>query len=526
MSKIVSKGRNTWEDGSMMTYTISDEGVLTISGVLKAGYCADIRSKAPFHHVAIEEGITEYYGIFSPMNDIEEITLPTSLTTIGKGAFYECKKLRRINFPEGLKHIGEDAFRDCESLESVNLPISLTTIGKFAFCGCKELKKVKIPGGVHRIEEKAFWCCSNLKEVQIAKGVESIGESAFACCKSLESVKIPKSVTYIRDCAFDDCVSLKEVLLPNDAIRLGYKAFGEDECHTIEEGNNTFEFSLSHVKTNRVKVSFTSGSYIEGDVLIPEKIEYKGNSYIISVIEENAFSENNKLTSVTLPDSIEEIDDYAFQECKNLISFKSGRSLRSMGVQCFYGCTKLANVDLGLSLEHIGMDAFHYCEKLEHLELPETLQTLGCDALRITKVFREIKGVLYLGKVLCGYKDYFPEHAYLEVRDGITVIAERAFTGVSHLEGVVFSDSVKYIGYCAFDECEDLKYIRLPKSLVSIGYDAFNYTSLTRVDAPWRKPVALDCAPFPKSAVIYIPKGSAEAYSQAKYWNEYKLVER
>ena len=85
---------------------------------------------------------------------------------------------------------------------------------------------------------------------------------------------------------------------------------------------------------------------------------------------------------------------------------------------------------------------------------------------------------------------------------------------------------MKHIGYCAFYECEDLKYIKLPKSLVSIGDDAFKYTAITEVVAPWKKPIDIDYMPFPRMAVIYIPKGSLDAYSQAKYWKEYKLVER
>lgn len=531
MAKIVSKGRKTWKDGTMMTYTISDEGVLTLSGVLKGGNILDIKSKVLFHHVVIEEGVTaiggsEYDGFFYQMYEMEELTLPASLTTIGKNAFHKCKFLKRINFSEGLKHIGERAFYDCESLEGVGLPKSLTTIGAYAFWECNELKKVKIPGGVQRVEEKAFWCCSNLKEVQIAKGVESIGDKAFAGCNSLELVKIPKSVTYIGDYAFDDCVSLKEVVLPNDAIRLGYNAFGEDEYHTIEDGSNTFELTLSHVKTNRVKVSIDNGFRVEGDVVIPKRIEYNGNSFVVKVIEENAFSGNSELTSVTLPDSIEVIKDYAFSNCKKLRRIEFGKSMRGIGCGAFSDCQELEHIDFGPSFEYIGYDAFNGCRSLRTISLPETVIRVECYAFKHTKVFDGNMGVLYLDHVLCGYGGEFPKHSYLEVRSGTTVVAERAFTGMSRLEGVIFNEGLKHIGYCAFNECKDLKYIKLPKSLVSIGHEAFGYTALEEVVAPWKKPIRIDYLHFPETAVIYIPKGAMEAYSQAEYWNKYKLVER
>lgn len=531
MAKIVSKGRKTWKDGTMMTYTISDEGVLTLSGVLKAGNIVDIKSKAPFHHVVIEEGVTfiggsKYHGFFYQMNDMEELTLPASLTTIGPNVFYECKSLKRINFAEGLKHIAYRAFWDCESLKEVRLPQSLTTIDAFAFCGCNELKKVQIPKGVKRIGEKAFWCCAKLKDVQMAKGVERIDSYAFARCKSLESVKIPKSVTYIGDNAFDECPSLKDVVLSNDGIRLGECAFGKDVYHTIEEGGNTFELSLSHIKTNRVKVSINSGSCVEGDVVIPERVEYNGNLYTVSVIEENAFAGSSKLTSVTLPDSIEEINDYAFSGCPKLKKVMFGKSVRRIGLQSFSDCPELEIVDLGPSLECVGYDAFNGCRSLKSISLPETVNRVECYAFEGTKVFEGNKNVLYLDHVLCGYGGYFPEHSYLEVRNGTTVVAERAFTDTDRLEGVIFNEGLKHIGYCAFDECKDLKYIKLPKSLVSMGDQAFGYTSIEEVVVPWKKPIEIDYMPFPESTVIYIPKGATEAYSQAKYWNEYKLVER
>lgn len=200
--------------------------------------------------------------------------------------------------------------------------------------------------------------------------------------------------------------------------------------------------------------------------------------------------------------------------------------MRGIGTGAFSDCQELEHIDFGPSFEYIGYDAFNGCRKLQSISLPETVNRVECYAFEHTKVFEDNKGVLYLDHVLCGYGGDFPKHSYLEVRSGTTVVAERAFTGMSRLEGVIFNEGLKHIGYCAFDECEDLKYVKLPKSLVSIGDAAFNYAPLEEVVAPWKKPIKIGYLPFPETAVIYIPKGSTEAYSQAKYWNKYKLVER
>ena len=62
MSKIISKGRKTWKDGSVMTYSITDDGVLTISGSLRNGRLAPFKSKAPFRHLVIENGVVTESG--------------------------------------------------------------------------------------------------------------------------------------------------------------------------------------------------------------------------------------------------------------------------------------------------------------------------------------------------------------------------------------------------------------------------------------------------------------------------------
>ena len=64
------------------------------------------------------------------------ITLPSSLTSIGKLAFAGCKSLTRSILPNSLTTIGNGAFAGCESLANITLPNSLTTIGNWAFESC------------------------------------------------------------------------------------------------------------------------------------------------------------------------------------------------------------------------------------------------------------------------------------------------------------------------------------------------------------------------------------------------------
>ena len=513
-----------------MTYTITDDGVLTISGTLPLENYVDIRSKAPFRHLVIENGV-KYIGRnnFACWEELEELTLPPSVKNLRIRAFEKCTNLKYVHFSEGLETIGKEAFYECKSLEKMTFPKSLQKIGQFSFFCCDSLKKVKIHGSVKTIEHKAFAGCHNLSEVVLSNGLENISDEAFKWCNALEKINFPKSLNYIGQYAFNQSDKLKDIVLHNKNISLGFEAFGADEGDSITgEDGNKYDFWISNVKTNvnTVSIAPVHGNLVNGEVVVPEKVVYKGKEYQVTEICPQAFSGSKELKSVQLPDSIVKIEEYAFMNCTRLKVAKLGKSLRKICDQAFDGCKELEAVDLGPSIEHIGMEAFSECRKLKELHFPDTLTTLGCRALEYTPVLDDWKGAVYLGHVLCGYNGYIPPHSWLEIREGTTVIAERAFTDVSNIEAVIFPNTVKHIGYCAFTECRDLKYIKLPKSLVDIGSDAFSYTSVSEVVAPWKKPIKIDYHSFPSSAIIYIPKGSMDAYSGAKNWKDYKLIEK
>ena len=124
--------------------------------------------------------IREY--LFSDMQYLTSITIPNSVTTIEWGAFAYCTSLTSITIPNSVTSIGNDAFESCSSLSSVTIPNNVTSIGDDAFCRCYSLTSVTIPNSV-----------------------TSIGMYAFYDCESLTSITIPSSVTIIGDGAFIDC---------------------------------------------------------------------------------------------------------------------------------------------------------------------------------------------------------------------------------------------------------------------------------------------------------------------------------
>ena len=169
---------------------------------------------------------------FAPAG-ISEYTIPNSVTTIGEGAFYECKSLTSITIPNSVTTIGECTFSKCESLTGVTIPNSVTTIGGDAFAYCSNLTSVTIPNSVTTIGYGAFEYCKSLKSVTIPNSVTEIGNFAFSFCGSLNSITIPNSVTTIGEYAFCECDSLTSVTIPNSVTTIGDEAFAY--CDNLSE---------------------------------------------------------------------------------------------------------------------------------------------------------------------------------------------------------------------------------------------------------------------------------------------------
>ncbi|MCB6010350.1 leucine-rich repeat domain-containing protein, partial [Flavobacterium psychrophilum] len=142
---------------------------------------------------------------------LTSVTIPNSVTTIGKGSFAGCSGLISITIPNSVTSIGDGSFARCSGLTSVTIPNSVTDIENSAFFSCSGLTSVTIPNSVITINRGAFSGCSGLTSVTIPNSVTTIRENAFFNCSGLTSVTIPNSVTTIENAAFYNCKRLTTV---------------------------------------------------------------------------------------------------------------------------------------------------------------------------------------------------------------------------------------------------------------------------------------------------------------------------
>lgn len=298
--------------GTDVTWTLDDEGLLTISGRgAMDDYSNSVNKMAPWA---------------SNRSNIKSVEIKSGVTSIGECTFLGCSKLTSITIPDSVTSIGSYALCNCSWLTSVTIPGSVTSIGEHAFSGCSGLTIVTIPNSVTSIGDYAFYECSGLSNVTIGNGVTSIGYNAFLNCSGLTKVEISDIDAWCR-IAFDEIYAnpmryakiillngeeITEVTIPDDITKLNY----------------TF-MNFTHLKK----------------VVIPDNITSIGSA---------AFSSCTGLTSVTIPDSVTSIGNSAFDGCSGLTSVTIGTGIMSIGRYAFYEINYIVLIFEGNAPDSVG----------------------------------------------------------------------------------------------------------------------------------------------------------------------------
>ena len=228
---------------------------------------------------------------------------------------------------------------------------------------------------------------------------------------------------------------------------VGAKAFAYDIAVENADGVTIY---YNFGSGTRLTVVSCPDTY-SGIVSIPEKVNYKGKNYSVTVIDKSAFKDCCDLTSVTIPNSVTSIDVGAFSGCSGLTSVTIPTSVTYIGASAFSGCSGLTSVTIGNSVTSIGVGAFSGCSGLTSVTIPNSVTSIGDGA------FRDCSGL-----------------TSVTIPNSVTNIGESAFSGCSGLTSVTISNSVTSIGGSAFSGCSGLTSVTFGNSVTSIGASAFS----------------------------------------------------
>ena len=110
---------------------------------------------------------------------------------------------------------------------------------------------------------------------------------------------------------------------------------------------------------------------------------------------EGAYTQDETLTSVVIPEGVTDIGEIAFYGCVNLREVVFPSSLKIIREEAF-GETGLVSALLPAGLEEIEEKAFFSCEDLRHIEVPGAGTIIGSDAFGCCDSLVE-------GFIGCGY---------------------------------------------------------------------------------------------------------------------------
>ncbi len=499
---IISGECESYSGQSDKAYWSLENGVLTISGKGTV-YChrdyalngtvgfSPVWNKynKKIKEVVVEEGITglQHY-CFAWLDNLEKITLPESLETIGANAFRFCPSLKEIYIPKNVSKIGKNAIESdikitvdpenphliydnsnysffnkdktkliytssCinyivpDGVEIIGdrafnenrhsfifLPDSVTTIGRSAFRLC-EITALDLPESLTEIGQYAFEC-SSLETIKIPAGVKKISAFAFSCNYYLENVIIEEGVEELDYACFSDCPNLAEVVLPLSLKSVETAAF--NYCDTLD--SLTFLNPDCEIKdSNSIPKETTIIGY---DNSTAQEYAEKYNREFISLGE-------FEKTVVKSGECGENATFTLYDNGEMVVSGTGAADSEGCSISSSYWRVKKVIVEDGIT--KVGGNLLRNLTECTSIKLPDTLTHIGFAALKDTDALTSIV-----------------------IPEGVTNIGEMAFENCTGLTDVTFPDSLKVIDEWAFTNCTSLSEIVLPESVSIIRIGAFS----------------------------------------------------
>ena len=237
---------------------------------------------------------------FSGCSNIEELDLSNSkLTSIPEGAFAHCKNLKTIKLPSTITSIGDEAFYNCQSLTNIEGldKCNLKSIGSAAFSNCKALENLDFSQSTFTdVPSKAFNGCSALAKITLPNTLTTIGGYAFYACYSIPQLDLSNTaLTTLENYALYQMRETTKLLLPDSISSIGTHAF------SVSTSNGAVPTILPASLKDKVNYKDAATSpWLNRKVMFTDEdvktIHFYGNGATIGDTEPMFVSEGSKVT--------------------------------------------------------------------------------------------------------------------------------------------------------------------------------------------------------------------------------------
>lgn len=406
--------------------------------------------------------VVEFSNEFENQYDFNSVTIPATITKIGKGAIFGYSNIGTLRYKGTLsqwcnidieknysnnKTIETFAINDEHFVGGVlTIPEDITIIKPNSFRLMQNIQQVILHQNISEIGSNAFEDCSNLIEVQFAEGIKKINSNAFSDCKNLSQITLPEGIEEIGNLAFYYCRNLSQINLPDGIKKIGVAAF--DGCRSLIEiklPNTLEEISSSCFSSTGVK-----------EIIIPENIK---------TIGANAFWYCRSLEKVSLPSNLNTIEEKAFAYCSILKNIYIPTSVEHMEAEVFYECTDIIINCLADSMPATwDKDWDVKDDNFRHSVLWGDIIEKQNDEYEYIIAGNEVTLTKYIGEA--------SEVVVPETIDGLPVVnITTAYADNSNITSIEVGGHIKTIPENAFAKCGALKKIVLHEGVESIGAD-------------------------------------------------------
>lgn len=230
-------------------------------------------------------------------------------------------------------------------------------------------------------------------------------------------------------------------------------------------------------------VTITGGNIVTPKLEIPAELEGKK----VSAIGMNAFTGNNVITDLVIPEGVTTLYWYSFNTCRNLETVTLLDSLEFIDSWAFERCSKLKTINVPANVTRINGGAFAQNSSMTSITCdPANKNYVSVNGVLFTKDMKEL--VAYPGGIQGGYTvpatvNHIGDAAFYGALglDSVTILGNldfigfEAFAECSKLTDVAIRDGVNYVGYWAFRGCDGIKTLTVPQSVTNIGNQAFGF---------------------------------------------------
>ena len=519
---------------------------------IKKVYISDLKEwcKVEFEASPIVADSSSPATLYLNGKSIKNLVIPDGVEKVGSYTFINYDLLSVV-CSNSVTFIGEGAFSYNANLKSVELSNNLQTIKDAAFAHCPSLTEIKLPETLS-VFGSGYWTSISINP---GDGMGMVGgnifnsQGVFANCTGLTTVTIPANVTLIEGQVFDGCENLQTVYcepttpptIANATFPLTIKIYVHKECYEayltswskykdiiypIGVDEDDLDGNVIYYTTSNGDI-ITPKDQFDGAVLISNTYQ-NGQGVMrfsrnITLIGNQAFYNQSKLTSITIPKHVTTIEKQAFYGCSSLKNVGIPASVTSICENAFQGCSALSQVDITDISAWCKIDfKGYYGSPLYYGAKLYLSGDLVSDLANYSSI-TEIKTYAFL------YYKYFTD---LHIPNSVTSIDEAAFCSCSSLSSLTIPESVASIGNSAFSGCTGELIIK-NKSLIEADYSYTSYPYCTWLDDSKFTKIRIgdNVTKIGKNVFYYasvgnieIPNGVTSIGSNAFYYSAVKSV--